>query len=550
MTYNIKFHNTNDEDAAAAVIAAKTMARSAITARDEQQGDDPRDNERRRQQIEQDLIEAEERLTIAFQAQRVHAIITAALPAAKAEAAAVLLQYDEESRASITDENNNNSQGGIIHPTEHEKRRQVEQTLMDACSLFKIASNQLKIASEHYEEKARIAAMDGGGSYLTYLMTSGMDVPRFTISSYLDNDSRIDLLLTSKRMKDEFYANNNWDDDDDDDDDNNNSNNNNTSNNDVDMKVVRAIVISRAGNEGRVRDFFSDWSTNYGYIRNSGLSFPERCDRRLPFFKHLVIDNRNEINGYSICLKSRRQMIEDDCPMKFTQYLDLSSQDSNDNVCANFPCKLSYLVPNIRHLNLSGTKYNNNMVRGQLGVMKSENEILKAYIKDCTRLEEITWNNNYNEETCNIYRDNKGCIQLNGYEMRRQLTRLKFDHLKDIEFDDCLFVVDPIPMNLTPVDRVNIMDLIDPRQIEFYKASNGIHMFHYCSNRLERVSIRNARYRYRYHVDGIEVTPFLPQEVLIKFVRNAPYLRYFRSNLTQENIAMLQREKPAIEFTS
>ena len=559
MTYNIKFHNTNDEEAAAAVIAAKTMARSAITARDEQQGDDPRDNERpRRQQIEQDLIEAEERLTTAFQAQRVHAIITAALPAAKAEAAAVLLQYDEESRASITEENNSNSQGGIIHPTEHEKRRQVEQTLMDACSLFKIASNQLKIASEHYEEKARIAAaMDGGGSYLTYFMTSGMDVPRFTISSYLDNDSRINLLLTSKRMKDEFYANNNWDDDDDDD----NNNDNSTSNNDVDMKVVRAIVISRTGNEGRVRDFFSDWSTNYGYIRNSGLSFPERCDRRLPFFKHLVIDNRNEINGYSICLESRRQMIEDDCPMKFTQYLDLSSQDSNDNVCANFPCKLSVLVPNIRHLNLSGTKYNNNMVRGQLGVMKSENEILKRYTQYCPRLEKITWNNNYNEETRNIYRDNKGCIQLNGYEMRRQLTRLKADHLKDIEFDDCLFVVDHTSMNLTPFDRVNIMDLYDPRHRVHYlnrevhaiavlNAVNGIHMFHYCSNKLERVSIRNARYRYRYHFDGIEMTPFLPQEVLIKFVRNAPCLRYFRSNLTQENIAMLRREKPAIEFTS
>ena len=283
-------------------------------------------------------------------------------------------------------------------------------------------------------------------------------------------------------------------------------------------------------------------------------------DRRLPFFKHLVIDNRNEINGYSICLESRRQMIEDDCPMKFTQYLDLSSQDSNDNVCANFPCKLSVLVPNIRHLNLSGTKYNN-MVRRQFGVIKSKNEILEAYTKDCPRLEKITWNNNYNEETRNIYRDNKGCIQLNGYEMRRQLTRLKADHLKDIEFDDCLFVVDHTSMNLTPFDRANIMDLYDPRHRVHYlnrevhaiavlNAVNGIHMFHYCSNKLERVSIRNARYRYSFHSEGIDWTPFVPQELLIKFVRNAPNLRYFRSNLTQENIAMLQREKPAIEFTS
>jgi hypothetical protein len=296
------------------------------------------------------------------------AVTTAIAMVKLAETAAFLLQEENS---------NDNSQGGIIHPTEHEKRRQVEQTLMDAYNRLTIASYQLTIASEaqsQYEEsRARIAAMDGsGGSYLTYFMTSGMDVPRFTISSYLDYDSRINLSLTSKRMKDEFYAHNSS---------NNNSITNN--NNDDNMKFVREIVISRTGDEGRVQDFFSNWCTNYesrffvisrtgdeGRVRdffsNWCTNYKNRnnngLDERLPFFTRMVVDNRTEINGYDYtCEASRRQLIGEDSPMKFVQDLDLSSSPGSDNnVCAHFPCILSILVPNIRHLNLSNTRYNNN----------------------------------------------------------------------------------------------------------------------------------------------------------------------------------------------
>ena len=438
-----------------------------------------RNNERRRQ-IEENLIEAVERLTIPVQAQRVHANIKAALPAAKAETAASL----------FTENNNTNSQGGIIHPTEH----------------------------AHEESRARIAAMDGGESFLMDLMTSGKDPPRFTISSYLDNGSRINLLLTSKRMKEEFYAHNN-----------SNTNNITNNNNDDNMKLVREIVISRTGDEGRVRDFFSNWFTNYKNRNNNGL------DERLPSFTRLVVDNCNEINGYDN-IRRQLQLIEEDCPMEFIQDLDLSSSPgSDDNICAHFPCILSILVPNIRHLNLSNTKYDKGT--------DWKNEILLAYTRHCPRLEKITWNNNYSGETRNVYRDNKGCIQLNGYEMRDGNN-----HLTNIEFDDCLFVVDPTHINRAPF-RVDWAEIDPSHQVaRLHNGVNGTRMFHYCSNKLERVSIKNARYRYSFYSDGTDSAPFLPQEVLIKFVRNAPCLRYFRSNLTQENIAMLHKEKPAIEL--
>jgi hypothetical protein len=62
-------------------------------------------------------------------------------------------------------------------------------------------------------------------------------------------------------------------------------------------------------------------------------------------------------------------------------------------------------------------------------------------------------------------------------------------------------------------------------------------------DRLARVSIRGAHYA------EWEVNPKpIPQSMLIRFVRNAPNLRWFRSDLTSENVVMLQRERPDVVF--
>lgn len=63
------------------------------------------------------------------------------------------------------------------------------------------------------------------------------------------------------------------------------------------------------------------------------------------------------------------------------------------------------------------------------------------------------------------------------------------------------------------------------------------------SNVLERLSIKNVRLGY----DGY----MLPQNAVIKFVRNAPTsLRWFRSDLSHENMKMVRSERPEIELVN
>jgi hypothetical protein len=60
---------------------------------------------------------------------------------------------------------------------------------------------------------------------------------------------------------------------------------------------------------------------------------------------------------------------------------------------------------------------------------------------------------------------------------------------------------------------------------------------------VERVSIRNAKW---FNYASVNV---IPQNALIKFAGNAPpTLRWFRSDLTQENMHMLRLERSDIEL--
>lgn len=68
---------------------------------------------------------------------------------------------------------------------------------------------------------------------------------------------------------------------------------------------------------------------------------------------------------------------------------------------------------------------------------------------------------------------------------------------------------------------------------------------------LERVTLCRAQYLERY--DRTAVYAYyksLPQEALIKFVRHKPSLRWFCSDLTNENIAILKEERPEVHFCS
>lgn len=72
-------------------------------------------------------------------------------------------------------------------------------------------------------------------------------------------------------------------------------------------------------------------------------------------------------------------------------------------------------------------------------------------------------------------------------------------------------------------------------------------MLQYCRH-LERLSIKNATYGYRFF-SANEAIP-IPQEILVKMVRLHPTLRWLRSDLTTENVAMLRQERPDITFVT
>lgn len=68
-------------------------------------------------------------------------------------------------------------------------------------------------------------------------------------------------------------------------------------------------------------------------------------------------------------------------------------------------------------------------------------------------------------------------------------------------------------------------------------------LFYFVRETLERVSIQNAAC----HSYGQKSKP-VTQKALMKFVRSAPNLKWFQSDLTLDNIAILQVERPGIVF--
>lgn len=78
------------------------------------------------------------------------------------------------------------------------------------------------------------------------------------------------------------------------------------------------------------------------------------------------------------------------------------------------------------------------------------------------------------------------------------------------------------------------------------------YVLQFCKS-LERLSIKRATWGLMQSDDQDDDVPHaepLSQEMLMKMVRNLPNLRWLRSDLSPENIAILQQERPEITFVS
>jgi hypothetical protein len=101
--------------------------------------------------------------------------------------------------------------------------------------------------------------------------------------------------------------------------------------------------------------------------------------------------------------------------------------------------------------------------------------------------------------------------------------------LRAMHMDDCTF----------QVDRRSDVALVDDGRSDRC-------IFDDVADQLERLSLRNARICYR--DDDENNVRDLPQSAIIKFVRRAANLAWLRSDLTPENVAMFQRERPDVTF--
>jgi hypothetical protein len=156
---------------------------------------------------------------------------------------------------------------------------------------------------------------------------------------------------------------------------------------------------------------------------------------------------------------------------------------------------LPVILPKLREVNFSNT-----CVDGR---------ILSEFSKCCPLLEKVASNNAQR-------------FKLNGEDMQHS------NALKEIYMDNTMFI-------LYFDDRDKFADLNNHQEI---------FIFHKCCKAIERVSIRNTKYQtYNHQIKKIS------QNAFIKFVRNAPpTLRWFRSDLTLDNMTMLRLERPGIEL--
>jgi len=227
----------------------------------------------------------------------------------------------------------------------------------------------------------------------------------------------------------------------------------------------------------------------------------DETNRKLQRYCHMEVIDINKFNyiiGHALLQKIRKN----DIRMNGIVLLNISLPYSSlqPRLCelppsCSLAIALSGIVPNLRELNLSNT-------------CGSSGTVLQSFSENCPWLEKITCNNNDN-----IYAD--------GSEIQSATN------LKEIIMDDCKFVSylkNPIIINNTTA-----------------------FLFHCWSSKvLERVSILNARYR----ISGGNSDELILQNAIIKYIRNGapPSLRWFRSELSQKNMDMLQSEQPRILF--
>jgi len=243
------------------------------------------------------------------------------------------------------------------------------------------------------------------------------------------------------------------------------------------------------------------------FLSNMNRYWQDGTKRRmLQGYQHMKIYDPLKMVAFHTDFNELAKLVS---PLRMTGIvdLDISSPVPNETIsnCALVHL-VALLVPNLRKLDISN--------------LCTDQDVVKKLSQRCPHLE--------------VLKNDFGFFPADGRFLK------SFKNLKELYLDGgtICFTAD-IDEERRMADMENY-----PNEFIFHELCKN--------NPLERVSIGHARSRpfLRDRYNAAEFDP-IAQNVLINFVRNAPStLVWFRSDLSTENIRMLQLERPGIELVN
>ena len=178
------------------------------------------------------------------------------------------------------------------------------------------------------------------------------------------------------------------------------------------------------------------------------------------------------------------------------------------------------LLPNLLELDVTGVGAN-----------------FEQLIKNCPLLKKVRLHNVQDSMKVSLYGTRMKTVQISRWSGSTWNSYSSFTCLRELYMDNGVFVC----------EDSHFFDLNNQQQKHIFTF--------FCSNSLTRVSLKNASYRLWNKRKNAkqelgDETMDVPQDALIKFVRNSPALQWFKSDLTAANTVMLHQEYPVIEFVT
>ena len=292
----------------------------------------------------------------------------------------------------------------------------------------------------------------------------------------------------------------------------------------MENKLVRIFALSSLKNskysgDHRVRRFLSNMNR---YFHNVSKT------RILQGFQHWKVQGMKEFfddDNYEYINDDKLEQLTHNIRMTGIVSLDLSLSLPLTAGFGTLQRAILFMVPNLHELDLPYTK-------------TRSSTLIRPFAVRCPRLEIIRWN-------CNA--------DLHGIDARGRVLD-SLNTLKELYFDNCYLAFNYHRLIDENGDFIDVNGDDDGdgdngvTEMEAMSDSNNYpEIFFFCrlcDNPLERISLRNARYK-----DFSSFEDTIPQDILMKFVRNAPAtLVWFRSDLSATNIRILQSERPEIQF--